>query len=323
MRENTKLALQTALALFITETLCYLFKVEKGYWATLTAMGLTSLTWGESIKRSIERISMTILGGVTATLLYFVLPPMPVYYFICLISFLYFSLLFTISSQLLSLFSMTAFVVFLFGLLSGWTSELLEERIADTILGATVALVIGYFFFSRKPDTNQLLINYFEKLRSYMQAFLETPHLMPSLMTQIMMELDLLLNQSIHISYSLILHHKRNKQFKHLIELLRISSHQLLALINIYSFRNNEFSEHQKTDFMLKIKQTEVNINRLIEQLSTTEKSTLPFLEDIRITHIRENSSAQLFIAHANYVLVQINQSLKSFNEYLNSISSR
>ncbi|WP_133130972.1 FUSC family protein [Legionella yabuuchiae] len=74
LKNTTKMGLQAAVAIAIAELISLNFKVERGYWITLTAMALTTQTWGESIKRSFERVGMTVLGGAAGTALYFTLP---------------------------------------------------------------------------------------------------------------------------------------------------------------------------------------------------------------------------------------------------------
>ncbi|HAT8180321.1 TPA: hypothetical protein JA361_12885 [Legionella pneumophila] len=317
IRDTTRLALQTAMAIFITEVLCYLFKIEKGYWATLTAMALTSLTWGENIKRSIERISMTILGGVTATLFYFILPPSPIYLFICLFIFLFLSLLFAVSSQLFSIFLMTGFVVFLFGLLSGWNTTLLRERIIDTIIGAAVSLFVSYFFFSLKPDKNELMKNYFEQLRNYLHSFQKNPSLMLTKTPEMVFELDLLLQKSIPISYTLFFHRKNNKQFKRLIELLRICNHQLIALMNIYSSWSNVLTPKENSELMLEIKQVEMNLKYLIDQLSGKRITPLSLPMEKPLPNLQDLRASQLILFHVHYILFRVNQTLKNFQDDL------
>lgn len=65
------MAWQAAIAISIAECISLAFNLERGYWTTLTAMVLTTQTFGESVKRSLERVSMTILGGLSGTVLYF------------------------------------------------------------------------------------------------------------------------------------------------------------------------------------------------------------------------------------------------------------
>lgn len=75
IRNTTKIAWQAAAAITIAEIVSYLLNLERGYWVTLSAMALTTQSWGESLKRSLERVSMTILGGAGGTILYWITPP--------------------------------------------------------------------------------------------------------------------------------------------------------------------------------------------------------------------------------------------------------
>ena len=74
LRHTTKMATQAAIAIALAELISRFFYIERGYWITATAMALTAQTWGESVKRSFDRVGMTILGGSLGTLLFFYLP---------------------------------------------------------------------------------------------------------------------------------------------------------------------------------------------------------------------------------------------------------
>ena len=91
IRATTKRAFQAATAIFIAEVISWHFQLERGYWVTLTAMALTMQTWGESLMRSFERVSMTILGGLVGTALYFIVPRNDVILVSCLLFFVFFT----------------------------------------------------------------------------------------------------------------------------------------------------------------------------------------------------------------------------------------
>ncbi len=65
---------KAAIAIALAELINMCLYFDRGYWIVLTAMVLTTQTWGESVKRALERVGMTILGGATGTALYFSIP---------------------------------------------------------------------------------------------------------------------------------------------------------------------------------------------------------------------------------------------------------
>jgi uncharacterized membrane protein YccC len=97
---------------------------------------------------------MTILGGFTGTLifilikgyLYLLFPIMMLTIFFMVYSFGY--------SFKSSAFFVTMFVVFLFGMIGHWDFQLLEIRIYETILGATIAVLTSLIFMPSHAKSN-------------------------------------------------------------------------------------------------------------------------------------------------------------------------
>ena len=147
LKNTTKIAIQAATAVAIAELIAFSFSLERSYWATLTALFLVSQTWGESFKKSIERIVMTIIGGSIGTLLYLVLPHNQTIVFTMLITAIFFSIYFIEISYLTATFFITCFVVFLFALIGQWNFIILKERIFETMIGAAIATSVSYFIF--------------------------------------------------------------------------------------------------------------------------------------------------------------------------------
>ena len=173
IRATTKRAFQAATAIFIAEVISWHFQLERGYWVTLTAMALTMQTWGESLMRSFERVSMTILGGLVGTALYFIVPRNDVILVSCLLFFVFFTVYMRQIIYLASVFSLTCFVVFLFAFISNWTLSILYERILETILGAAIAIIVGRFFLPAQTNIANLFVDFFGKINASIRLTFE------------------------------------------------------------------------------------------------------------------------------------------------------
>lgn len=138
---STRMGLQAATAVFIATLLGYTLPIERPYWAILTAMVLVSQTFGESIKKSFERILMTILGGIVGTMIYFYFKNYPLILFCLTLATVFLIIYFIEISYLVSMFFLTVFVVFLFASIQGWSTHLLLTRIYETFIGAAIALI--------------------------------------------------------------------------------------------------------------------------------------------------------------------------------------
>lgn len=138
---STRNAIQVATAVLFTVLLTDIFHLPRSYWATLTAFLLVAQTFGESVKKSAERIGMTILGCIAGTLLFILFQhhSLALLGCVCLCTFCisyYFSV-----SYGISVFFITMMVVFIFGMINTWNTNLLEARIIETLIGAGIALL--------------------------------------------------------------------------------------------------------------------------------------------------------------------------------------
>lgn len=153
LEPSTRLAIQATTAVTLAMLLAPLFHWERSYWAALTAMLMISQTLGDSIKKSVERVSMTIIGGGTGTLLFFMTMSMPLLQKALLILSLFFCIFFLNSFYLWSVFFTSLLVVFLFASIQNWTLELLGWRIIETIFGASMAVTAAAVILPIRTST--------------------------------------------------------------------------------------------------------------------------------------------------------------------------
>lgn len=159
---STRLAIQAAVAIAVASILGGILQFERSYWMVLTALLLVSQTWGESIKKSIERVLMTAVGGTVGTLLYFMFIHHPPVLIVLLFLSAFFTFYLFEISYLWTVFFLTIMVVFIFALLLQWNYNILEERIFQTFLGAVIAIVVTAVVFPIRQQRGvmSLLPNY-------------------------------------------------------------------------------------------------------------------------------------------------------------------
>lgn len=163
LQPSTRLAIQATVAICLAALLAPLFHWERAYWSVLTAMLMISQTLGDSIKKSIERVSMTIIGGIVGTLLFFLTFYLPDLQKLLLIISLFFCIFFLTSFYLWSVFFVSMLVVFLFASIQSWSVELLTWRIIETLFGASMAILASAFILPIKTS---------EKLDQELAAFI-------------------------------------------------------------------------------------------------------------------------------------------------------
>ncbi len=153
---HLRLAIQAASAMAIALSIQHFYHFERSYWSVFTCMILFSQTLGSSVKRSLERVLMTILGGSLATVLYLILPSEQFPLIIILLCSVFFQVCFLQKFYLGSAFCASVFIVFFFALVQTWSVHLLLVRILETLLGASITLVCSFFILPIKTENTLL-----------------------------------------------------------------------------------------------------------------------------------------------------------------------
>ncbi|KTC64475.1 Predicted membrane protein (plasmid) [Legionella adelaidensis] len=329
LRNTTKMAIQAALAISIAEIISLTFVFDRGYWITLTAMALTTQTWGESIKRSFERVGMTILGGLVGTALYFLLPQQGSHlFFFLLIGFIFFTVYLIRIHHLVSVFFLTCVVVFLFALFGNWTWDLLRIRIVDTILGAIIALIVGFLVFPLKTNINGLLVNYLEKMKALLTTFF-TNTKVRTLVTRQSLSTDLqkIRKAALAIRYELFFHRLKPADFNAALNNLVIATRYTFNLVESSEWLFPHFTEEEAQMMAVAYKTTEKNLLILINYLRSKNAEEMlgtKHLSCLIEKTIQENpkkfaelNSDALGFFSLLYFFIQVNMHLKELYQLL------
>lgn len=285
LRNTTKMALQAALAVAIAELISLFFNFERGYWITLTAMALITQTWGESIKRSFERVGMTILGGIAGTALYFTLPENNELVLGFLLLFIFFTSYMMPIYHLLAVFFLTCFVVFLFALIGNWDWFLLRTRIIDTTLGAAIALTVGNFCFPLKRDVTSIFIDYLHKMRSSLMTAFKSSEIRTRVSSQnLVIDFHTIKKDALAIRYQLIFHHLNSQEFNALLKYVGSCAHYAINLIESYQWLSCRLCPDEAPLIKAAAQTTEHNINALIDFLK--QKSDVHMLPATSVSEL-------------------------------------
>lgn len=273
LRDTTKMAFKAAIAIAIAELLSFIFNLDRGYWITLTAMALTTQTWGDSLKRSLERVSMTIMGGLCGTALYLVIPPYPVAIVGVLLFFIFITVYLFQIYHGIAIFTLTVFVVFLFALLGNWDLILLRDRILDTALGASIALGVGCFFLPVKTNLAMVFVGHIEKIQASLSlAFIAHHHTSEYVTSQrLYSDFHSLRNNAIAISYEFLFHRINRRAFRLLMTESGFCTQYVVGLIEAYHWLGPYLTEKDKVHVMLALQTTQYNLDSLKKRL---EKET-------------------------------------------------
>ena len=158
-----KHALRISVSLSIAFVLQHLLQLPQGFWLLQTVLFVCQPSFSETRKRLIQRSVGTLLGILLGyPIIMLIDGTFPQVLLLIFSAFLFFNYLRT--NYGVAVIFITLFVMFLFNLLNGTGMEILPARIAETLLGCALSiLVITFIFpdwqFQRFPTlVNQLLV---------------------------------------------------------------------------------------------------------------------------------------------------------------------
>jgi hypothetical protein len=278
LRRTTKMAYQAAIAIALAELLNMYFYVERGYWIVLTAMVLTTQTWGESVKRAFERVGMTALGGAVGTALYFCIPANQSNMFLFLVLFSVFFAVYMAKIQyFISMFFLTFFVVFLFALINEWDLHLLRARIIDTVLGAVIALVVGGVFFTQKTNVTELFVGYLQKLKALISSTFDTKSRHKALITgrSLLVDFQIIKNSALAIRYELLFHRLNRNDFNSLLNQVAFCTQCIVNLIEAYHWMLQHLTNEECKMIDVAVQTTQYNLDVLILRLQHNKQANI------------------------------------------------
>lgn len=269
LKDTTKMAYKAAIAIAIAESLSFFFQFERGYWITLTAMALTTQTWGDSLKRSLERVSMTIVGGFCGTCLYFLVPHHQSVIVTIMLVFIFVTVYLFQIYHAIAIFTLTVFVVFLFALLGNWNLDLLRDRILDTACGALIALMVGRFLLPVKTNMIEVFVGHIEKIQASLSLsflpFQQTNEWVTS--QQLYSDFLNLRNNALAIRYEFLFRRISYRDFNLLMTESGFCTQYVVGLIEAYHWLSPYLTPEDKTDVMLALRTTQHNLRSLKKKL--------------------------------------------------------
>lgn len=276
LRRTTRMAYQAAIAITLAELINMSLYLERGYWIVLTAMVLTTQTWGESVKRAFERVGMTVLGGAVGTALYFYIPrnDSNALLVLMLIS-IFFTIYMAKIQHLISMFFLTCFVVFLFALIGAWDLMLLRARIIDTAIGAIIALLVGGVFFSLKTNIAEIFIGYLEKIKALLTTSFGINKQPKTLISghTLFADFQKIKKDAISIRYELLFHRLNARDFNDLINQVAFCTQFVVNLIEAYKWLLPHLTDEENLIIKVAVKTTQNNLDVIIRRLRENKKA--------------------------------------------------
>ncbi len=287
---TTKLAIQAAIAVALAAIIGHYFAETHTYWAMLVAMFVLSQSWAESIKKSLQRIGMTVCGAVVGSLLFFVVPHVLLWEIVCVLIATFFTVYYLGNSYSWSMFFTTILVVFIFAILHDWTFVLFKARIAETFVGAIIAIITAALVFPIRIEE-------------------DVKQTIPDLLTAV--------EQSITDVFSILIAQQKPK---------KILIHQSLDLYKLFYQLREKYQlmnyEHLFTKTpRKKIKKIMLNLDIALHYL-TSVIEIMPKLENFMLTdELRENLQAMQQIMLINLSCLQQQIEMQRVSDEVSSIN--
>ncbi|WP_131783183.1 FUSC family protein [Legionella gresilensis] len=277
LKNTTKRGCQAAIAITIAELLTYVFQLERGYWVTITAMALTMQTWGDSLRRSLERVSMTILGGCVGTVLYWILPSNHTFILLIMLVFVFFTVYLFSIYHLIGIFALTGVVVFLFAMLGEWDLILLRDRILDTALGAGIAILVSRLFLPVKTSITDVFVNHIEQIQMALNlAFQDEGENDPIIVTQrLYTDFQTLRNNALTISYEFLFHRITRRDFSVLMTESSFCIQYVIGLIEAYRWIAPYLTPEERERIIFPIEATQANLTTLKKRLKREDYGSM------------------------------------------------
>ena len=122
------------------------FSFQNAYWILLTIIVIMKPGYGLTKERTFQRITGTILGGIIAFGLLYLVKDNYIISLFCIICMLL-GFAFSQTNYKIGATFVTMYVVFIYGILTPNVNELVQYRILDTLVGAILAAVANYFLW--------------------------------------------------------------------------------------------------------------------------------------------------------------------------------
>lgn len=139
-------SLRMTVTLLIGFIVASIFRLENVYWILLTIVVIMRPGYGLTKERSFQRIFGTVLGGVIAFGILYVVRDSVAISILAIASMLL-GFTFTNINYKVGVTFVTMYVVFIYGMIAPNVNEVIELRVLDTVIGAALAFVANYFLW--------------------------------------------------------------------------------------------------------------------------------------------------------------------------------
>jgi len=271
-------ALRFTIAIVFAYLLGALLDIRNTYWIMLTIVVIMRPSFGLTKERSKDRIIGTFIGAAFAIGIVLLTQNVVVYSILALVSLiLAFSLIQQNYKSAAALITIS--IIFVYSLINPDAFEVIQYRVLDTIIGASIAIVVNYVVFPSWEVDNlkQVLLNALKKNRTYILATQVLYHDKTNnkLPYNVARKDAFLAISNLNASFQRLTQDPKSKQkeFQLIYDMVTLNQTMVSAIASIGTFIVNHKTTPVSKEF-----------NTLIEKISNTLRASYSILEQMETT---------------------------------------
>lgn len=270
-------SLRLTIAIVFAYLLGFLFDIQNTYWILLTIIVIMRPSYGLTKERSKDRIIGTLIGAAIAAGIVLLTQNVVVYTVLAFVSLV---LAFALIQQnyKFSAALITISIIFVYSLINPEAFVVIQYRVIDTIIGATIAVVANYLLLPSWEVNNlkQVLLTALKMNKKYLlatQQLYQDPS-KHKLSYSLARKEAFLAISNLNVAFQRLTQDPKSKQkeFQLIYEIVTLSQTMVSAIASIGNFISN----HQTTP-------ASIEFNILISKISNTLQMSFDSLDDTQI----------------------------------------
>ncbi|WP_298484424.1 FUSC family membrane protein [uncultured Maribacter sp.] len=281
-------SLRLTIALVFAYLLGFVFNIQNTYWILLTIIVIMRPSYGLTKERSKDRIIGTLIGAAVAVGIVLITQNIIIYSVLAIVSLI---LAFALVQQnyKFAAFLITISVIFMYSLANPNAFEVIQYRVLDTIIGATISIVANYLLFPSWEVNNikQVLLETLKMNREYLLA-MQNLYKEPSknrLPYNLARKEAFLAISNLNAAFQRLTQDPKSKQkeFQLIYEIVTLNQTMISAIASIGNFIINHKTTPASKDFNNLIKKISISLQLSLNSLESNEdknKITEEVIED-------------------------------------------
>ncbi len=270
-------SLRLTIAVIFAYLLGFLFDIQNTYWILLTVIVIMRPSYGLTKERSKDRIIGTLIGAAIAFGIVLLTQNVVVYAVLAFVS-LVFAFALIQQNYKFAAALITISIIFVYSLINPDAFEVIQYRVIDTMIGATIAVIANYILLPSWEANNlkQVLLNALKRNKEYLLATQEL-YQNPSknkVSYSLARKEAFLAISNLNAAFQRLTQDPKSKQkeFQLIYEIVTLNQTMVSAIASIGNFISN----HQTTP-------ASIEFNVLIKKISNTLQMSFDSLDDTQI----------------------------------------